>query len=286
MIKHLVIATTLIARLAHADDPPASPPSADPAQPTAPPVETPPPSPPPPVEPPPAVPVETPPPAPPTPPAVVVEVKKPAEPPAHKDDYYSREHGYGIFHDSRFVVGGLAADAPEVVDGMTTGAIKGTTMLSIALEGAYLALPSSFGNFHGIEFSTGLRGQPLDFWMSFGTAVSLLNVGEGGPGSFRIGGAFGAGFNLAHGYGYVKARAAIVLIPSMLDAEASVQWTPAAASTGNYDEREIRISVWYRPGASKRAYEVYVQMLRRDDDQAVLERELDGIGGGIGMTLF
>jgi hypothetical protein len=134
-----------------------------------------------------------------------------------------------------------------------------------------------------------MRTSPFDFWLHGGTAISLFNIGRGGPGSLRIGGSFGAGFNLAHGYGYVKGRAAIVLIPAALDGEVSAFWVPSSASTGNYDELTYRASIWYRPsgsGGSKRAYEVYGEMYQRTDDTQVLEKEFTGVGAGVGMTLF
>jgi hypothetical protein len=210
-----------------------------------------------------------------------------------EDDYYSRARGVGIFHHARVVVGGLAGLAPAFMTDASGAAVAmpgettSVTMASVAIEGAYLGLPSSFGNFHGIEMGTGVRSGPWDYWLNLGTAVSFFNVGRGGPLSIRLGGSFGAGFNLAHGYGYLRGRAAIVIIPRTLDAEVSVQWTPTSASTGNFDERLSRISVWYRPGdTSTRAFEAYVEQLVRQDDEAEHEREFDGIGAGIGMTLF
>ena len=78
-----------------------------------------------------------------------------------------------------------------------------------AFEGSFLGVPSSFTptNFHGIEFSTGIRLSKFDYWLSMGTAVTVLNLGHGGPGTLRLGGSFGAGFNFAHGFGYVRGRA-------------------------------------------------------------------------------
>lgn len=227
------------------------------------------------------------------PPAVAVA---PPPPPADKpfvDDYYDRKRGIGMFHQARLAIGVLNGTAPKLAGDMmmpvTPGETTGVTQGEIAFEGVYLGLPSAYGHFHGIEVSTGLRSTPIDYWLQFGTAVSLFNLGRGGPGSLRVGGSFGAGFNLAHGYGYVRGRAALVILPAKLDAEVSATWTPNSASTGNYDEVLYRASVWFRPGApggSKRAYEVYVESLRRSDDAEDKEREFTGIGGGIGMTFF
>ena len=208
------------------------------------------------------------------------------------DDYYDRKRGIGMFHSSRMTIGVLQGKAPNFVDGMApTDPMdeKSVTRGEFALDGVYLGIPSSYGHFHGIEFSTGLRTGPIDFWLHGGTAFSLFNIGRGGPGSLRVGGSVGAGFNLAHGYGYVRGRAAIVLIPAQLDGEVSAFWVPSSASTGNYEELVYRASVWYRPsgsGGSKRAYEVYGEMYHRTDDTAVLEKEFTGIGAGVGMTLF
>lgn len=229
-----------------------------------------------------------PPPVAPAPPAVAPAPPAPEPAPAVRakrvDDYYSRQRAFGIFHRGRLALGAHSGNAPVMMDGVATGATEGRTMAMLAFDGAYLGLPSSFGNFHGVEFSTGLRAAPFDFWLSFGTAVTFLNIGHGGPGSFRIGGSFGAGFNLAHGFGYVRGRAALVVIPMKLDAEVSVQWTPPSASTSNFDEQLRRISVWYRPGKSKFAWEVFVEQFRRIDATSDLEREFDGYGAGLAMT--
>jgi hypothetical protein len=238
----------------------------------------------------------TPPPVAPAPvvPPPAVAVAPPASPAAKPfvDDYYDRKRGVGMFHQARLALGVMNGTAPNIGDEMmpvTPGETKGVTQGELAFEGVFLQLPSAYGHFHGIEFSTGLRSTPIDFWLQFGTAVSLFNIGRGGPGSLRVGGSFGAGFNLAHGYGYVRGRAAFVILPARLDAELSASWTPNSASTSNYDELLYRASVWYRPGGpggSKRAYEVYVESFRRSDDAEDKEREFTGIGGGIGMTFF
>ena len=295
-----------LASAAWADEPLPPPPAGDgsgSATPTAPAPEAPAPAEPPPVEslPPPVTVTPPPPPPPPpvvAPPPVSVTVATPTPPPAKPadkpfvDDYYDRKRGVGMFHQSRLAVGVLTGKAPNFMEDAppaVMGEEKDVTQGQFALEGVYLGLPSAYGHFHGIEFSTGLRTSPIDFWAQFGTAVSLFNIGRGGPGSLRVGGSFGAGFNLSHGYGYVRGRAAIVLIPAQLDAEASAMWTPSSASTGNYDELLYRASVWYRPGGpggSKRAYEVYGEMYHRTDDAADQKREFVGIGAGVGMTLF
>lgn len=206
------------------------------------------------------------------------------EPP---DDYYSRQRGVGMFHSSRLVLGALAGSVPDTAMDAATLQDKDVTMYSLAFEGVYLGLPSSYGNFHGIEFSAGIRTSPWDLWASFGTAISFLNVGRGGPGSFRLGGSFGAGFNLAHGYGYVRGRVAMVLLPARLDAEVSTSWSPPSASTQNYQELVSRASLWYRPSrGSDRAYEAFVESFARQDDLARDDREVSGVGAGFGMTLF
>lgn len=206
------------------------------------------------------------------------------EPP---DDYYSRQRGVGMFHSSRLVLGALAGSVPDTAMDAAALQDKDVTMYSLAFEGVYLGLPSSYGNFHGIEFSAGVRTSPWDLWASFGTAISFLNVGRGGPGSFRLGGSFGAGFNLAHGYGYVRGRVAMVLLPARLDAELSTSWSPPSASTQNYQELVSRASLWYRPSrGSERAYEAFVESFSRQDDGARDDREVSGVGAGFGMTLF
>lgn len=219
-----------------------------------------------------------------------------ALPAARADDddddrrYYKRARGVGVFHSSRLVAGALVGTAPAFMDGAPpamAGATVDTTRFSLGFEATYLGLPSSFGHFHGLEVSTGVRGGgPWDFWLQGGTAVTLLNLGRGGPGSLRLGGGFGAGFDLAHGYAYVRARAALVVVPEKVDAEASVTWTPPSASTGDYDQQAARVSVWLRPGKGKRAYEGYLETFRRVDDGADREREVEGVGGGVGVSFF
>ena len=219
--------------------------------------------------------------------------------PAHADDddggssghdYYKRTRGVGVFHQSRLVVGALVGDVADLTtgaNGMTTpGATKGVTMGSLAFEAAYLGVPSSFGHFHGIEMSSGVRSGPWDFWLQGGTAVTLFNLGRGGPMSVRLGGGFGAGFDLAHGYAYVRGRAALVLVPDKLDAEASVTWTPPSASTDDYDQRTMRVSVWMRAGKRSRAYEGYVESFHRLADGRDDDREVEGLGAGLGMSFF
>lgn len=299
----LIVSLSLIAATAHAQPVPAPSPQAPtapvpaepvPANPAPVPVD---PNAAPPVDPVPPAPPAEPPPAPPPPPPVVTTTTTPTPTPTpvaaveRKDDYYRRSGGaYGIFHKSRLSVGVAMGDAPQFMtdaNGAEVDAgIGGSTMGVLAFEAAYLEVPSSYGNFHGIEFSTGLRSTPIDFWMSFGTAATFFNIGRGQPGSLRVGGSFGAGFNFAHGFGYVRGRAALVVIPRTLDAELSVQWTPPAASTQNYLERTERISVWYRYGRSRKAVEGYVERYKRQDDLQVNKREFDGYGVGIGWSLF
>lgn len=297
----ILLLSTLVPAIAIADELPPPPPGDGSGAPAG---DPPPPPPPPANDPmnlPPPVTVTPPAPAQPTPPPPAPAAAPVAAPtPPQKDepsrpfvdDYYDRKRGVGMFHSSRMTLGVLQGKAPNFVDGMAPADPmdeKSATRAEFALEGVYLGIPSSYGHFHGIEFSTGLRSSPIDVWVQGGTAISLFNIGRGGPGSLRVGGSVGAGFNLAHGYGYARGRAAIVLIPAQLDGEVSAFWVPSSASTSNYDERIFRASIWYRPsgsGGSKRAYEVYGEMYHRTDDTQVLEKEFTGIGAGVGMTLF
>lgn len=210
---------------------------------------------------------------------------------AHAEDddgYYKRTRGIGVFHNSRLIAGALFGTAPDLMDGVATmpGATKDVTSASLSFEASYLGLPSSFGHFHGMEMATGLRTGPWDFWLQAGTAVTLFNLGHGGPGSLRVGGGFGAGFDLAHAYGYVRGRAALVIVPDKLDAEASITWSPPSAGSGNYDLRAARVSVWLRSGKRARAFEGYLETFHRLDDAADQERELEGVGGGVGVSFF
>jgi hypothetical protein len=204
--------------------------------------------------------------------------------------YFACDRGFGIHHKSRLVVGALSGSVPTLgMDGAPTGISEDSTMMSIAFDVAFLGLPSSFSNanFHGFEMSTGLRSGKTDFWFQFGTAVTALNLGHGGPLTMRIGGSFGAGFNLAHGYAYLRGRAAVVVLPNKLDVEVSTQWTPTSASTSKYEERDSRISAWYRYGAKNNALEVFVQRFSRVDAMADDDREIiDGFGGGVGLSFF
>lgn len=212
-----------------------------------------------------------------------------ASKPTPPDDYYTRKGGLGVFHNARIAVGALSGTTPNFVDEMppaTAGETRAVTSGSLVFEGSFLPLPSSYGQFHGIEFSTGVRSAPFDLWGQFGTSVSLLNVGRGGPGSFRVGGGFGVGLSFAHAYAYVRGRLAFVVLPRKLDVEVGVFWVPRSASTSSYEERAYRAAAWYRPGKSKRAFELFVETLSRFDDTGDFQREVDGVGGGIGMTLF
>jgi hypothetical protein len=254
---------------------------------------------------PPPPPVEPTPPPPPvvttTPPATAQAEKpndKPSKPRCNGGSgaYYNCERPYGIFHNTRLVIGGLSGDTAVTTMDPATGtantSIEGRTAGVIAFEGAFLGIPSSFAptNFHGIEFSTGMRSSKFDFWLSFGTAVTFLNLGHGGPGTLRLGGSFGAGFNLAHGYGYIRGRAAAVILPEKLDVEVSAQWTPPSASTGDYDEQNMRISAWYRLSEkSGRAAELYIETYSRVDSDPMTtgDREIiDGVGAGVGLSFF
>ncbi|CAN5902759.1 hypothetical protein BH11MYX2_BH11MYX2_23430 [soil metagenome] len=258
-----------------------TPPPVDPA--ATPPAETPPAPPPEPTPAPPPEPTPPPPPVAPTPPPTASTTSE-----SSVDDYYSRERGMGIFHHGHLSASVWSGNTPVTDAGMPAPGVdemtKSATIGTIAFEGVWLGLPSSFGNFHGVEFSTGIRTSPWDLWMSFGTAVTLFNLGHGGPGSIRLGGSFGAGFNFAHGFGYVRGRAAMVLVPKKLDVEGSWQWTPPTASTGHYDEQQMRVSAWYRPGKPETAYEVYIEHFKRQDDLRSLAREFDGYGIGIGIA--
>ena len=299
-MKYILV--LLLCSTAYADDVPAPPADAAPADaPPAPVEQTPPPpapepTPPPPPAPAPVVaPAPAPTPAPPPPPPKAEE--KPFVAPwsgercPDEDNYFACDRGFGIHHKSRFVIGAISGMVPTIdsMTSMPTGTTEATTMASIAFDVAFLGIPSSFSNanFHGFEMSTGLRSGKTDFWFQFGTAVTVLNLGHGGPLTMRFGGSFGAGFNLAHGYGYVRGRAAVVLLPNKLDAEVSVQWTPTSASTSNYEERDMRLSAWYRYGTKNNALELYVQKLSRVDAMADDDREIiDGFGGGVGLSFF
>lgn len=119
--------------------------------------------------------------------AVALVAARPAH--AESDRYYRRTRGVGIFHSSRLLVGALVGAVPDLENGMITtpGATRDATMVSLGFDGAFLGLPSSFGHFHGIELSTGVRVAPFDWWLSAGTAVTLFDLGEGGPLTVRVG---------------------------------------------------------------------------------------------------
>jgi hypothetical protein len=211
---------------------------------------------------------------------------------ADDDDrgYYKRTRGVGVFHQSRLILGALVGQSPDLMEGAAApmpGAMKDVTRMSLAFEATWLGVPSSFGHFHGLEVATGLRSGPWEYWLQAGTAVTLFNLGHGGPGSLRVGGGFGAGFDFAHAYGYVRGRAAMVVVPEKIDAEASVTWTPPSASTNDYDQQTARLSVWVRPGSKGgRAYEGFVEAFHRLDDDSVQAKEVDGVGGGVGLSFF
>ena len=65
----------------------------------------------------------------------------------------------------------------------------------------------------------------------------------------------------------------MIILPGKLDVEASAQWTPASASTDNYQVKAYRVSAWWRLSSkSTRALEVYAERFSRLD--ADRERKL------------
>lgn len=219
--------------------------------------------------------------------------------------WYGRTNAVGIYHGNRLTLGGLFGTVPKLEDDETdAGATQSALGLALVFEGGWLGIPSQYGNFHGLEYQVGVRLNPNDFWGAVGFPVTFLNVGRGMPGSLRLGGSFGTGIGSTQAYLYVRGRAAMVIIPDLIDVEASVQWTPVATSAawgnapGNYEDLNLRGSMWYRMGRTKRAYEVYVEYYERDrrgfaplaDGANPRHNERDGevkgFGLGVGLSLF
>lgn len=225
---------------------------------------------------------------------------------AHADndrDWYGRANAVGIYHGSRLTLGAFLGSKPLLENEIDNGKTESAMGLNLTFEGGWLGAPSAYGNFHGIEYGMGLRLNPNDLWGSLGFPVTFLNIGRGAPGSFRLGGSFGTGIGLTQAYVYFRGRAAAVIIPNLIDVEASVQWTPAGASSafgaapGDFEDLNARASLWYRIGRSKRAYELYLEYYERDrrgfsalaegapPRQNERDGEVSGLGVGVGISL-
>ena len=227
-------------------------------------------------------------------------------PRAHADnngDWYGRANAVGIYHGSRLTLGAFLGSKPLLENEIDSGKTESAMGLNVTFEGGWLGAPSAYGNFHGIEYGMGLRLNPNDLWGSIGFPVTFLNIGRGAPGSFRLGGSFGTGIGLVQSYVYFRGRAAAVIVPNLIDVEASVQWTPVGASAtwgsapGDFEDLNARASMWYRKGRSKRAYEVYLEYFERDrrgfgalpegaqPRQNERDGEVSGVGVGVGISL-
>jgi len=221
-----------------------------------------------------------------------------AEPvPDDVDDYFSRKRGIGMFHRARVALGGFNGQQPALMGVPARGNTDGATSFAFQMDLTELGVRTRLGNYAGYELSVGLRTHPAESWSAIGSAVTFLNLGDGGAGSLRLGGAFGIGgcttWNATPGaifkhslpWAYVRGRGAVVLIRKTLDAELSMRWTPASASRAGFDERDVRLSFWYRRGPDGvSAWEGYVEWFQRQVDDLDSPHEFVGIGGGVGLA--
>ena len=209
---------------------------------------------------------------------------------------YSRARALGIYHKAHVMVGLVQGDvATEQSGGMFT--VESKTAFMAELDLGFLGLPSMYGNFHGIETFMGIVTTPFDLYWGFGLPLTFLNVGSGGPGSFRLGGSFGVGLAYKHAFAYVRGRAAAVIVPEKVDVEASLRWIPDSADgmysgDDDFNDTNLRISAFYHPGGKKgRAWEVFLQMWerqRRDTGERSTrsDGEVKATVLGVGMTFM
>lgn len=71
---------------------------------------------------------------------------------------------------------------------------------------------------------------PLVFDLGLGFPISLLDLGSGGVGSFRLTFAPGVGFSVQEAYAYVRAGAGMVILPDTLTVGFNARYTPFEAS--------------------------------------------------------
>lgn len=87
-----------------------------------------------------------------------------------------------------------------------------------------------YGPADGEDVSTDFTQGPLLFDMGLGFPISLLDVGSGGVGSFRLSVAPGIGFSVQEAYAYVRGGAGLVVLPNTLTVGLSARYSPFDAS--------------------------------------------------------
>lgn len=88
----------------------------------------------------------------------------------------------------------------------------------------------------GGEYTQG----PLVFDVGVGFPVTLLKLGDGGPGSTLLSFAIGAGMSVQHAYGYLRARLLFTLGPATF-IELMGRWTPSEASNDWTDKTGLDV---------------------------------------------
>jgi hypothetical protein len=120
----------------------------------------------------------------------------------------------------------------------------------VRVEAAALWKPTVFGNWGGMEGGMDLGKESfasmdkdeVEWWFDlwWGFPITVLRLGEADQQfGLVLGGSPGIGVNTFAGgqwYAYIKGRAALTLVPELLQAEVSYQWTPLAASSHDWDK--------------------------------------------------
>jgi len=114
---------------------------------------------------------------------------------------------------------------------------------------------TALGNWMGIEFFMDLGYEsydgedpyggsntmgPLIFDMAVGFPLTILKLGDGGPGSTLVSIALGAGFGAQHAYGYLRGRILMTMGESSF-LEVMGRWTPSEASNDWTDKTGLDV---------------------------------------------
>lgn len=139
--------------------------------------------------------------------------------------------------------------------------------------------------------STDLTQGPLIFDLSVGFPLTLLELGDGGPGSIRLSVAPGFGMSVQEAYGYLRGRLATVILPETLTVDVSARYTPIDASHAWAEDTGL--GTWSLQFAAQWTYDedlafaAFVELL--DADLGVPgqgEPAVDGLGGASPFVPF
>lgn len=215
--------------------------------------------------------------------------------PARADDG-NENAGVGMYHNGllslSILTGDIAAPTEEGMPAPPLGTEEAATMFYGYFGAAFLEVPSSYGNRHGLEIWMDLLTKPFDMNLAFGFPFTMITIGKGGPLTSRLGGVIGFGVGYKGAFGYGGLRGTGVLIPGRLDGELQVLWTPQSAysawSDGDHEILNIRASLFYTT-AGGTTIQAFLQLY--DRTRAAVDMSGNDIeitvakGGGIGLGL-